>query len=532
MDSVSQKSARTKDQTCIVGGKSVAVLFTVGVVLAMVGGTFYPIIDRAIQDQINEKLVLNPDSTGYAAWAAPGRMPSVPIYAQFFVFNVVNFKEVKQGNKPLLEQKGPYSYREYREKQNITWESKNSTVSYNEKTWFVFDPDTSCDKCDPFKDYVYTVNLPLITVAELTKDYKDIFKWKELVSWLFSKFKENLFQKRTVDELLWGYRDPILEFYENFTKVHRLNFLPKIDTVIALQQNNSFSGFAKVRTGFKSISQLEVWVEWKGKSEVGVWNTTYCNMINGTDGTQFAPGMSSLDTVYVFVTQLCRSLYLTFESLVEVKGISALKFTTPEELFLNGTLNANNKGFCSHRCYPSGLLDISVCQHSPIRLPLFVSAPHFYLGDPILVAAVDGLSPNAAEHATFLKIEPHTGLPIHSAKRLQINALIEPIKGILETIGIPKLFLPIFYINETAKIDPTSAKLLKEKVLQPFTIVHILEFGLVCVGGVLVLVACVFLIQVAVQNRKLSKIRQILLAQSADEKKPLIDVKPELLYRQ
>lgn len=500
-----------------------AVLFTVGVVLIMIGGTFYPIIDRAIQDKINEKLVLNPDSTGYAAWKAPGKEPGVPIYMQFFIFDVVNFKEVQQGAKPYLEQKGPYSYREYREKQNITWDSENSTVSYNERTWFIFDPETSCRKCDPFNDHVHTINLPLITLAKVIEKYKDILEWKEFVSWVLKQFKEFLFAKRKVHDLLWGYPDPILEYYRNFIEKYHLDFLPKINPFIALQQNNTLSGRVKVYTGAHSISQLEVWIEWKGKSNVGVWNTSYGNMINGTDGTQFAPGTLSLqDTVYVFVTNLCRSLYLTYDSSVKVEDISTLKFTTPPKLFLNGTLNGNNKAFCPHRCYPSGILDVSVCQDSPISLPVFVSAPHFYLGDHALVEAVGGLSPNPEEHATFLKVEPHTGLPIHTAKRLQINALMQPVKHLSQTEEIPKLFLPIIYINETAKIDSSNGKLLKEKVLQPFTIAHIVEFGLVCIGGLLVLVACIFLIKVTIRNRKLSKIRQMLIAQSTEERKPLL----------
>ena len=521
MDSASLRSEKSKQETCIVGGKSVAVLFTVGVVLAMAGGTFYPLIDRAIQDKINEKLVLKPDSTGYAAWKAPGKKPGVPIYMQFFMFDVVNFEEVHKGQKPFVVQKGPYSYREYREKQNITWDGENSTVSYNERTWFVFDPSTSCRTCDPAKDYVHTVNLPLITLAEMTKQYRDIFKWRLLVSLLFDGFKEELFKRRKVHDLLWGYPDPILKSYMDFIEKHNLTFLPKMSPYIALQPNNSFGGWTKVRTGAQSISKLETWTEWKGKSNVGVWKTTYGNMINGTDGTQFAPGTSSLDTLYVFVTNLCRSLYLTYETSVKVQGISSLKYTTPAKLFLNATLNKDNEAFCPHGCYPSGILDVSVCQDSAISLPVFVSAPHFYLGDSSLVEAVDGLSPNPADHATFLSVEPHTGLPIHSAKRLQINALIEPIKDITQTEGIPKLFLPIIYVNETATIDSSTAELLEENVLRLLTIVHGVEFALICLGVFLVLVALIFLVRVAVRNRKLNKIRQI-VAQSAEERKPLL----------
>ena len=38
--------------------------------------------------------------------------------------------------------------------------------------------------------------------------------------------------------------------------------------------------------------------------------------------------------------------------------------------------------------------------------PVFMSAPHFYQGDPSLLDAVNGLNPIKAKHATFVSVEP------------------------------------------------------------------------------------------------------------------------------
>ena len=36
----------------------------------------------------------------------------IPIYMQFYMFNLSNPEEVKQGRKPYVVQKGPYTYRQ------------------------------------------------------------------------------------------------------------------------------------------------------------------------------------------------------------------------------------------------------------------------------------------------------------------------------------------------------------------------------------------------------------------------------------
>ena len=36
----------------------------------------------------------------------------IPIYMQFYMFNLSNPEEVKRGGKPFMVQKGPYTYRQ------------------------------------------------------------------------------------------------------------------------------------------------------------------------------------------------------------------------------------------------------------------------------------------------------------------------------------------------------------------------------------------------------------------------------------
>ena len=508
----------SRGKPCVVGSKKIAVLFIVGILFVVAGVSLFFVMDRVIQNKINENLVLKPGTEASKQW----QDPAVPIYVQFFMFDIANPIEAMQGERPYLVQKGPYSYREHRPKKNITWNSK--TVTYNEKMSFIFDAETSCDSCDPFTETVMTVNIPLVTLSEAVAKSSSIER--NFVSAVFDGFHETLFTRRRVHDLIWGYPDPIFVEYNKLRKklppfVQKK--LPEINPIIALQQNNSFDGITSVSTGESDINSLVRILSWKEQSKLKVWKTSYANMLNGTDGSQFAPGTSTDDTLYVFVNQLCRSLYLTYDSKFEVQGIDALQFRVPAKAFQNGTMNPDNMGFCTSKCYPSGILDVGVCQPpSPVAIPLFVSAPHFYMGAKSLIEAVDGLSPNKEEHGTVLNVEPHTGISIKSSKRLQINVKIEHVDLIPQTGKIKKMFLPIFYINETATIDKASADKLKSEVLSKFTIVHGIELGSVLLGALLIITAVILLIIRKVHNRKLERVRQMLLVNEDSERRPLL----------
>lgn len=56
-----------------------------------------------------------------------------------------------------------------------------------------------------------------------------------------------------------------------------------------------------------------------------------CNALRGTDGAQFPPGVKKDDTLWVFNTLPCRSLYFNFEKKDKIEGIPILEFGVPLE---------------------------------------------------------------------------------------------------------------------------------------------------------------------------------------------------------
>lgn len=470
------------DGSCFKTKKKVIFLLISGVLLIVLGTVSLCKAVAWIHSIIDSKLVIKPSSPIYQQW----RSPTVPVLMQFYVFNVENPMEMKQSNRPCVSQKGPYSYRVYQTKENITW-NKNSTVSYNKFTKYVFDVDSSCSSCNPHTDNVTLPNIPLVILSQVSKKYPGA---SLIFSMIFARFKEEFFRVNTVEELLWGYKDPVFEFFANLKRKFRLSFLPDIDPIFRMMENNTYDGVTTTYTGASDISRAAVWTRWKGRSDVGLWKSRWANMFNGSDGMQFPPQTSTGDILYTFYVQLCRSMSLVFDSHTNIDSVKTLRFTNPEELWQNASVNPANKGFCPNGCFPSGILDASVCKGpSAGSVPAIVaSQPHFYQGDPSLVKNVEGLNPVKEEHGTFFDIEPNFGLPLHLSLRLQLNLNIEHVKFLVQMAGVKEVILPIMYFNNTVKVDASSANKMKS-VLIAMRAVPFVSVALICIGSIEVVVA-------------------------------------------
>ncbi len=500
MDSEKDVSCkRTKHGCCCLRFKCSLCLSIFGIISVILGVVLRPVIDKVFRDKIDEKLVLRPGSPTYKPWVKS----TVPIYAKYYFFHIVNPLEVKQGAKPVLEERGPYSYITHTQKINITWQQSNATVSYDEKTWYTFDRASSCVSCDPFDDEVTTINIPLMTVAAMLKNYPDFMHWKMLVSIFLKNYKEQLFITRKVHDLLWGYEDPLLvEMNKLREEIPILkNFIPPISSTVILQPNNTLQGRAVVRTGAKDIQNIEQWKRWEGKDHLDLWLTKYANMLNGTDGRQFAPRVKKNDRIYIFIVQLCRSLYITYDRELTDQDIDVYRFAVPQELFLNGSVDPDNAAFYPNGFLPTGILDVRKCRGGVVSAPVFISAPHFYLGDPSLVDGVIGAKPNKEKHQFSFDVEPIMGVILSNHIRLQVNVLIESVKDVTETASVPKAYVPVMWFQESATLDSDTTTLFRNDIILPMEICHDVEIGLICLGAVLVLIAMIIFCRI-MSNKK------------------------------
>ncbi|KAJ7392990.1 CD36 [Desmophyllum pertusum] len=489
------------------------VLLVVGLVLS-VGGVF----SNIIKNKVDQNVELKPGGLVYKEWVNT----TIPVYMQYFVFDLKNPEEVFAGTAiPTVEQKGPYSYREIRSNEVLNWTSDKSIVTFMPNRTYMFDPETSCAGCDDKKDFFVSVNIPLLTMALWLKNTN--YKMKHGFCFFgleveANRLKVKLFQNRTVFDILWGYTDPFLEFIISASKL--CPGRDGLSAFVQLQYNNTYFGISAVNTGRTDISKLEQYTMWREEPHLSWWSDKYANMINGTDGTQFSPGVTKDDTLYAFSPEVCRSFYFVFDSEVTVRDIKLYRFTAPDEIYKSGDVYPPNKGFCvPPHCLPSGLLNISRCQ--PLNPPVVISPPHFYQGNKSLVKAVRGLHPTKSADETYVDVEPITGIVMRVAKRIQINIALEPVDILAQTNGKFKpVFLPVMFANESALISEDKAADFRHQVYLAITLTEVVEYGLIALGILFILVALVLFILTV---RKKNGLEMCITAGGDDERKPLVN---------
>ncbi|XP_074015473.1 scavenger receptor class B member 1 isoform X1 [Numenius arquata] len=403
-----------------------------GVCLLLVG----PVI---IKEQVVKNVRIDPTSISFGMW----KDIPVPFYMSVYLFEVLNPKEALQGAKPVLNQRGPYVYREYRYKKNITFHD-NDTVSFLEYRQLFFQPDMSNGSEE---EYIVVPNILMMGAAVMMENLPNFVKL--LLSGALAGLKQEAFMNRTVGEILWGYDDPLIDTINTLVP-GLMPFKGKFGLFMEL--NNSNSGLFTVYTGMKNISRVHMVDSWNGLKKVNYWRSNECNMINGTAGEMWPPFMSPTSLEF-YSPDACRSLTLVYEQSGKFEGVPTYRFVAPKTLFANGTDYPPNEGFCP--CMQSGIQNVSTCR---LKAPMFISHPHFYNADPALVNAVEGLHPSKDQHALFLDVHPMTGIPMNCSIKLQLNQYIKHVSGIIQTGKIKPVVLPLLWFAESGSIEGSVLK--------------------------------------------------------------------------
>ncbi|KAK9525810.1 hypothetical protein VZT92_016488 [Zoarces viviparus] len=411
-----------------------------GAVVAILGGVLIPVGDSIIQGTVEKEAVIEPGTTAYGNWVAAG----AGVYRQFWFFDVQNAQEILQdGATPVVVEKGPYTYKtRYLAKENITFNS-NHTASFLLPVGAIFEPSMSVGSEE---DKVTSLNLAVAAAYSLVPKVLHF----TLENWIKTS-NSSLFQYRTVNELLWGYTDPML----------------KAKLGLFYPYNGTYEGIFNVYTGKEDISKVGLIDRWRGERSLRFWDDKYCDMINGTDASSFAPFVDKKTPLYFFSSDICRSVSASYEETMDLKGIEVYRFTLQQDTLASPTVNPDNSCFCrdqkaTKNCTLAGALDISSCQDGR---PIFISLPHFLYGSQYLQDAVKGLDPSQEHHVTFLDVEPTTGFTLRFAKRIQVNMMYGPsnVITVFKKVKDYTIF-PLVWMNETASLDDETAEMIKEEL--------------------------------------------------------------------
>ena len=249
---------------------------------------------------------------------------------------------------------------------------------------------------------VTSVNVPYVSLLEKLKSFVDLELLDKVLSVFLTYIKEDLFETRTVHHTIWGYNETLFEDYNKFcNEVGNIPFiglkalekeLPYVQLLSIMQPNPFFDGNTTVNTGDNNIDLLGCYEQWKDNiGALNYWYSSYANMLNGTGGTIYKRGISKDDILYIFLTEVCRSLQMKYYNEVTIQGIDAYQFHPAAYQFESGNINPDNKAFCSPYCLTSGLLSAIPC--TPFNAPIILSQPHFLKGNKSLHKMILGLNP-------------------------------------------------------------------------------------------------------------------------------------------
>lgn len=393
-------------------------------------------------------LVLGPNSASFPMWQ---KLPE-PLSARMFLFHVLNPDEVSQGQKPKLEQVGPYVFQEQHEKTSIVWNHENGTVTYKQIRTWVFQPHLSNGTLE---DQVTILNPVAASLGPMIKKNVPAF-WLPGLNGVLIAFKEKLFFTASVKEILFdGFKDPLLDDLEGL--VERLPFIKKFippgitDKFAFFYQRNGTDftdGVWNMFTGESDVAKMGQVYSWNFSTQ-GVF-PDQCGHVHGSAGEFYTPHLEKTH-IDLFSNDLCRSIRLPFKSEVDIEGIKSYEFVADKSFFANGTENPLNS------CYEpvgeqlrSGVYNTSLCRYGA---PVFISQPHFLNADPYYLSLVQsGLSPDPTLHGTSFKVEPLSGIPTEVVARFQMNVLLAPVSGITMLKDVPTVYFPVMWFENKAGV--------------------------------------------------------------------------------
>jgi len=434
-------------------------LILVSCLSLLFGTVILALKSKIFESILNSQLVIEEGTAAYNAWVET----PIPVFTKFYFFDMINPSDLFHSHeKPILEERGPYTFREVEKKVNLTWH-ENGTISYKRvKHWF-FERELSVG---PLTDSVTTINVPVVGSAEFVRG--DFFmEWG--VSDMLSTIQARIFVKRTIGELLFdGYEDTVMEigtsldseddyFGEEEYGEEEDEGKVTLDKFGWFYKRNGTSwsdGDLSMHTGSDDISLLGSIVSWNRKNRTDAFPGE-CGVVKGSSDGLFPPGLTSnKDTISIFSTDLCRPLHFIKEATQDVHGIPVEKFNLAPENFANSSVCEENS--CYNNNIPTGVQNVTQCK---MESPAFVSRPHFHLADPFYQEQFQyGIMPEDGKHDSSFWIEPKSSIPLKVDMKLQLNVLLRKVEGIEYLFkNLPEVMFPVFWFESEAAIPESMA---------------------------------------------------------------------------
>ncbi|CAH1164763.1 unnamed protein product [Phaedon cochleariae] len=384
---------------------------------------------------ILKNLKLRDGSLSFHYWQKPGVIRLTKVY----IFNVTNPDTfLALGEKPKLQEIGPFVYREDMEKVNIKFHD-NGTVSFQHKKILQFVPELSVNK----DEKIVVPNIPLLTLSSQSNNMG--YFVQKTISVILSMGSFKPFVTLTANELVFGYDDKLVALAHQFYPKRKR---PAEKMGLLINRNGTLPEVHNINTGATGMHEFGLITRLAGKDVLPFWKDPPCNDLAASEGSFFPPRYyTNADIVNIYDKDLCRILPMQYRGPDSKHGISADLYTPTDNIFESVDKYPENKCYCpgNEFCPPKGLQNISPCQFDA---PVYLSFPHFFEADPTLAEPFEGLSPNRERHQSYFKIQPKLGVPIEGKIRAQLNLKVEHSPYVAPAKDFPSIIFPIMWVEE------------------------------------------------------------------------------------
>jgi len=395
-------------------------------------------LDPLVNSILANKMAIIEGREGHEFW----ENPPADIHRKMYIWHCTNPIEVQDGAIPELIERGPYVYREEWNRSNIFYADDLDTLSYIPITTLYFDRNQSIG---PDDEYVTVINVPLMAMAHEIQFNSTIIQ--EGVNFLLELLGTTLFVNVTVKQLMEGYTDPLIET----ASLVKPGVLKDNKFGILQPRNGSYYQNFSIYTGLNDVTRVAKVISFNGVRKLNYWSTPQANMLNGTDGSLFPPGLNRNKEVYSYNADMCRSYYLSFLREKKDGYVTLYDYHLSSNVF--NMSRKENQGFCGRGpCLGDGVLNISTCYQGVWG---FISSPHFFQADMKFRQDVHGMQPDGNKHEFIMSFDPLTSVPFAVNVRLQLSFYMPNITRVNLLKSIKPILMPIVWFDDEARLIPS-----------------------------------------------------------------------------
>lgn len=458
-----------------------ALLVALGGFLEVSRRVYVPQIWNRMYEKVYDSVVWLPESDERVTERFDGTLDRVGV--QVYLMNLTNVDAVRHGSRARVERIGPYVFRKSKRRARVSWLEGDEVVEFTEGTEYEFVGE---DSVGNLTDVVHTLNIPLVGAIELVmaRSPSRMSGLFQLVIQLIERWSDprvkGIFMSRTVQELLFGYDDPLL------SKLSHI--LPGIDSHFSLLHNmTAEEGYLmKMKTGKGDIDGVTDLTVWNGVSKISAWESA--EIVRGSDGKQFPPAMSNvlgevenITQNRVWVADAYRSVRIFSDGTPGDSGtLKSLRYLPDNAVF------STRKKYHQHI---RGLFNISSPINAGIRgtrldvgPKLFLSLPGFCNVDTLVSTSVDGIQcDDDAKDQIYLDVgtlyldngvtrhwkifhpdtvfaEPMSGITVNAKKSLMLTVWFGELYNAVEPKIANETFLPVFEVTEHSQASDEDLK--------------------------------------------------------------------------